>query len=229
MATSIQFSIRSLLIAMVLTGVGMAAALPVIRTWGTAVQLHFVVNAGVLAALVGGFTAVRCAARRRIERQAGNVLLRATTQGNRFIQLLHIVLLLLFLAGLMLIAAAEAHTGPASRPPYAKFQWVNVAYLGWMAGWLVTNCWWRTGPGIAEIAENGLIEMGTRFTPYSQFRSIRWNRYFPGTLMLVSRHYQTIQIVIPRWEREHIGQFLEEKGLVASGARGATEGGQAGV
>ena len=40
-ATAVQFSIRGLLITMVLTAVGLAAGLPVICPWGTASQLQF--------------------------------------------------------------------------------------------------------------------------------------------------------------------------------------------
>ena len=39
----------------------------------------------------------------------------------------HVFLLLLFLAGLLFIAAGEARAAPASRPLSAKLQWLNVA------------------------------------------------------------------------------------------------------
>jgi len=216
-ATSVQFSIRSLLIAMVLTAVGLAAGLPIVRSWGTSTQLHFVVNAAILATLVSLFTSLRCVIRRHTERRAGKILLRAETQGNHFVRFFQVCLLILFMAGLIFMAASEAHSVSVSRPGYAKFRWFNIAYLGWMAAWIMTNCWWAVGPGIAELAENGLIEWGTRFTPYTKLRDVRWNRYFPDTLVLSSGH-QFRQIVVPRLEREQIERLFDEQRLASSQA-----------
>lgn len=212
MATSVQFSIRSLMIAMVLAAVGLAAAMPVIRSWGTAVQMHFMVNAAVLAGLVGIFSVGRCVMRRNVERQAGEIVLRAPTQGNHFARLLYLCLLLVFIVILFGVAATDARPRPAA---FATRPWFVLAYLGWAAAWLITNCWWGTGPGIVELAEHGLIERGTRFTPYARFRTFRWSRYFRDILVLSSRDYSRTQIIVPRWEREHVDEFLRNKGLIS--------------
>ncbi len=224
MATSVQFSIRSLLVAMVLTAVGLAATMPVIRTWSTAAQSHFVINAIVLAGLVGMWAVYRCVVRRRVERLAGEVVLRAATQGNRFARFFYACLLILFILGLFLVAAGETPSTPAATPFSAERRWIRLVYLGWIAGYLVTNCWWGTGPGIVELAENGLIERGTHLTPYAHFRTVRWNRYFRDNLVLSSLDCQLIQIIVPRWEREHVERFLARKGLVSSQVEDAKEG-----
>lgn len=216
MATSVQFSIRSLLIAMVLTAVGLAAGLPVIRSWDSPARLHFLWHALAVVVWVALCVILRCMARRRAERLAGEVILRAATQGNHFARAQQVALLLLFIVGLLFMGVADARTAKFPRPPYAMAHWFNIAYLGWMTSWLITNCWWGIGPGIAELAEHGLIERGTHVTSYNHFRTIRWNHYFPNTLVLSSCHYQLTQIVIPRWEREHVERFLHERGLISS-------------
>ncbi len=231
MATSVQFSIRSLLVAMVLTAVGLAAAMPVIRTWSTAAQSHFVINAIVLAGLVGMWTVYRCLVRRRVERLAGEVVLRAATQGNRFARFFYGCLLILFILGLFLVAASETPSTPVAAPFSAERPWISLVYLGgrlmylaWITGCLVTNCWWGTGFGVVELAENGLIVRGIYLTPYAHFRTVRWNRYFCDNLVLSSLDHQLIQIIVPRWEREHIERFLARKGLVSSQVEDAKEG-----
>jgi hypothetical protein len=227
MATSVQFSIRSLLIAMVVTAVGSAALTPIIRSWDTPARLHFVLYALVVTGLATGFLVYRCVARRRAERLAGEVILRASTQGNQFGRVQQVALLLLFLFGLFFLGASEAQAATVPKPRAAMFRWFNLAYLGWITSWLTTNCWWGTGPGIAELAENGLIERATHVTPYARFRTFRWNRYFRNTLVLSSRDYQLTQIVVPRWERERVERFLDEKGLISSKAKELSEDGEA--
>lgn len=226
MATSVQFSIRSLLIAMVVTAVGSAALTPIIRSWDTPARLQFILHALVVTGWVSIFLVHRCVIRRRVERLAGEVILRARTQGNQFSRVQQVALLLLFLAGLFFLGASEAQTATVPKPRVAMFRWINLAYLGWITSWLITNCWWGVGPGIAELTENGVIERGVHFTPYARFRTFRWNRYFRDTLVLSSRDYQLTQIVVPRWEREHVERFLDEKGLISSKAKDSPEGGE---
>lgn len=216
MATSVQFSIRSLLIAMVLAAIVLALATPVIGSWGTAAQIRFLVNAATLAVSVAIFMILRCAMRRHTERQAGPVFLHAATRGTRFARLFHVLLLLLFLAGLFFFAAVEATSRPSPKPPYVMVRWGFVAYLGWLAAWLITNCWWGTGAGIVELAEHGLIEGGIRFTPYSRFRTFRWHPYYRDVLVVSTRDYRPIHIIIPRSQRESIHRFLKEKRLISS-------------
>jgi len=216
MGTSVQFSIRSLLIAVVLTAFGLAAGLPIIRSWDSPTRLHFLLHALAVTVWVVLFAVHRCVARRKAERLAGEVILRAEMQGTRFARVQQIALLLLFIASLMFMGAADAQAAKFPRPRYAMAHWLNMAYLGWITSWLITNCWWGTGLGIAELAEKGLIERGTHVTPYSHFRTVRWNRYLRNTLVLSDRQYQLTQIVIPRWEREHIERFLDDQGLIKS-------------
>lgn len=216
MATSVQFSIRSLLIAMALMAIALALAAPVVGSWETASQIRFLVNAATLTVSVAIFMILRCVMRRHTERLAGPVFLHAAMRGTRFARLFHILLLLLFLVGLFFFAAGEAVSHPVSKLPYVMVRWSFVVYLGWLAAWLITNCWWGTGAGIVELAEHGLIEGGIRFTPYSRFRTFRWNPYYRDILVVSTRNYQRIQIVIPRSQRESTHRFLKEKRLISS-------------
>lgn len=90
-----------------------------------------------------------------------------------------------------------------------------MVYLGIAAAWLATNCWWGTVPGTVELAENGVIEQGTRFLPYARFQSVRWNHYFPDVLVLSLRH-RAVQVIVPAGHRERLERFLTGRNLVSA-------------
>ncbi|NLS97315.1 MAG: hypothetical protein GXX96_34690 [Planctomycetaceae bacterium] len=212
MATSVQFSIRALLIAMVLTAVGLAAGLPVIRSWDSPTRFHFLLDALVVSACFILSLVHRCAARRRVERLVGKVVFKVAAHGLRFARIQWIALLLLYVAAAIYMAASRAHR--ATPAAYDLLDWLHPLFVGLVASLLMTHCWWNTGPGVVELAKNGLIEAATRFTPYHRLATFRWDRWAVDTLVLSSHNRQFTQITVPRAERERIVRLLEEKGLV---------------
>ena len=66
------------------------------------------------------------------------------------------------------------------------------------------------------MAEKGVIDRSIRFQPYCHFRTFGWNHYFPDTLVLSTRHFQTILAIVPDRDRTRIEQFLKQQGLICS-------------
>ncbi len=216
MPSSTQFTIRHLLAAMVVVAVVAAAIGPFIRSLGSNSQLYFAGNAVIIALMTVAFGAYHLVMRRRAERLAGEVILRAVTQGSRYARVLYLVLLVGFLIAVFYNGIYEARHAEHSLPKRDLSQWFSFAWMAWITAWLVTNCWWGVGAGLVELAEKGVIDRSIRFQPYCHFRTFGWNHYFPDTLVLSSLRYQTILVIVPDRDRARIEQFLKQQGLICS-------------
>ncbi len=185
MATSLQFSLRSMLVVMLMVAIISAVIAPAIRAWDTQRQLLFGAHAAVTLLLLGAGTVGLCAERRKVERKAGAILFRTVAKGSKRVRLQQgfwlAVSVAVMIAYWFVFSAAAA--GRARSQQWSDLLYYTILLATW-APRTLTNFWWRVGAGVVEVAENGLILQGVMLKPWNKMESYRWASHVRNRLLI---------------------------------------------
>ena len=212
MATSVQYGIRHLMALTAAVAVVMAVLGPMIRAWDTERQIAFTVYLAAPLLLLACCTYHLCTYRVRVERAAGDVLLRIRTSDHPLIKRLLVAIMAFF--GVLMIGASILLSG------FWIGDGTDILNVVWLSLWpamvispLVTRLWWGLNSGSIEVCERGLTLGAYEFLSYSKLKHYRWERYFANKLVLFRRFGDggwEIRLRIPTDMRDEVGRLLEE-------------------
>ena len=215
MASSTQFSIRSLMIVTVMVAVVSTILGPQIREMEPKAQLRLGVSFAQLTGLVAIFVAVRFLQRHRAERLAGPLIWRtdAGEKSTRWAILIP-ALALATAATLGMIRMLDSGESATS------FEGLVLSFCILGAALLTAEfclCWWwQTGPLITEVYEKGLVLRGVVFLPWSALLSYRPSPEGPAVLIVTEKTRWEIRprnVHAARQDRDRLERILLENGV----------------
>lgn len=175
MASSTQFSIRSLMIVTVVVAIVSAILGPRIRRMEPEHQLLLAIFFGQVAIVVGLFVTIRFLQRSRVERTAGPLLWRTDSgeKDTRWAILVPAVGLATAAANGMMLVVSSGESVYSFGGLILGFCILGASLLAaeFSLGW-----WWQTGPLITEVYQNGLVLQGVVFRPWSVLKSYQSTR-----------------------------------------------------
>ena len=212
MATSVQYGIRHLMVLTLVVAVVMAVLGPTVRVWDTERRFVFMVCLAAAVLPIVGATCLLCMYRFRVERAAGDVLLRISTFDGPEMKCLLVALVAG--CGALIIAGSIVFSGVWKGGGYHSFVFVWLVVCPFIAiPPLMTRLWWGLNSGSIEVCERGLTLGAYEFLSYSKLKHYRWERYFANKLVLFRRFGDggwEIRLRIPTDMRDEVGRLLEE-------------------
>ncbi len=216
MATKVQYGIRHLMVLTVVVAVVMSILGPIVRAWNTERQTVFTACAAVALLLMAGPTYLLCLQRLRIERTAGEVILRTKPSASLRERALLVagiaVCVSLMIAQWVLSSFAGTADGGLGLSQAVVRTFANAGVYAVILPMLLTRFWWGLSFSSLEFCEGGLISGGVGFLPYSALRRYRWGRHSAESLVLVGQS-ATWTLKIPPEAKEDIGRLFEQHGV----------------
>ncbi len=215
MSSSSQFSIRALMIVTVMVAVVSALVGPWIREMPPEVQFRLGGFFVCLAAVVACFVALRLGQRYRAEQLAGPRLWQTDAGEKAERWALLVPTLMWGTVAFMGIGILAAEPG------------VILCFRGLVFGIAIVGSalqatrfffywWWQTTPYVTEICQNGLIQRGVRFRPWTALTSYRPSPKSPAVLIVteqIRRSKRPRNVYVARQDRARLGRTLSEKGV----------------
>lgn len=216
MATSVQYGIRHLLVLTLVVAVMMAVLGPMIRAWDTERQMFFAGHAAVTLLLLTGYTCLLCRQRLRVERTAGQIVIRAKASRSLRARVMLAAGIALCVVWMIVqgILWSESLSGNGRHFffPAISNTWIIVGFLPT----LLTRFWWGLSLTSIEVCERGFISGAVGFLPYSRLKHYRWARHSANTLVVASQ-FMTRNIAVPPEFRAEVEKMLESHGVPGSG------------
>lgn len=227
--TVLQLSLRSILAAVTVLSVLLAAFAPLLRAQPPAFRRHLLWGVLIVTALALAGLAILCRRRWRIETRGGKLLLRPKGL-NLWIEYLPCTLMVVVFGSLLVFACVL--TIPIVKNMSRLDQVPGLPAIGLvmlvmfisafaplMLGlvYAITLFWWQVTPMTLEIRENGVGIGGLRFFPWSAITSCQWMEGKHATILTLSchsrKHSRKYVGVMPFSARESVQRLLETQGI----------------
>jgi hypothetical protein len=194
-----QYSLRALFIATLVSAVVFAVLMPMVRSWPTNHQLHFVRVATACVAFPAALFAFQSWRQRKMERESGELLAYFPGKSARFATIFCIAWYLMSIANwlvLLDLSASEGHDPPG--------MWNFVV----LAAFANSGSLWIYGARGIQLRDRGLIFQGVRFD-WSDINRFTWRN--DGKLVLFVASRMVFDIPIPPGARETLDHVLQTK------------------
>lgn len=215
MATSVQYGIRHLMVLTLVVAVVMAVLGPTVRVWDTERRFVFMVCLAAAVLPIVGATCLLCMYRFRVERAAGDVLLRISTFDGPEMKCLLVALVAG--CGALIIAGSIVFSGVWKGGGYHSFVFVWLVVCPFIAiPPLMTRLWWGLHSRSIEVCKHGFVLGAVRFLSYSELKHYRWSRYFPNRLIIIRKFRKwerEERLRIPLDMRDEVGRLLKQHGV----------------
>jgi len=175
-----QFALRHLLGLVTLAAVPLALLAPIVRSLDADTQRKALLSALLVFIVVPVMAGMMIRSRRKVEMLAGPLLLRCERRSSRVLKWVFAVILV---CGYLATALVQ----PIGRAPWYAFP--GNPWLLYMAvGYFVMRIWWNLDPKAIEACENGLIQGGFNFIPWSKVQRYTWSGQAANQLNLYYKH-----------------------------------------
>lgn len=226
MASSTQYSIRSVMIVTAAAAVVSAILGPPVRQMEPEHQLRLGLFFAAVAVVTGLFAVLRLLQRCGVERKAGPLLWQ-TDAGEKntrwFILILAVVLATAAAKGMIVIFNAGESVWSFGGLMLSSC--ILAASL--LAAEFYLYRWWQTGPLITEVRKNGLVLRGVVFLKWSVLRSYQPSGEGPAVLLVnesTGSRIQPRQIHMACTDRTKMERTLQENGVLPASPSARTRG-----